>query len=99
MSIPRGPGDGSLFQVFKQYKMKSVSLAAFPRTLSRRKGVRQVRSTGRIPAVVYGGQNKPEMLEIAMKDMENLIHHSVSENVLVDLTVEGTSNKRLALVQ
>jgi large subunit ribosomal protein L25 len=79
--------------------MKSVSLAAFPRTLSRRKGVRQVRSTGRIPAVIYGGQNKPEILEIAVKDMENLIHHSVSENVLVDLSVEGAKGKRLALVQ
>lgn len=79
--------------------MKSVSLSAFPRTLSRRKGVRQVRSTGRIPAVIYGGQNKPEILEIAQKDMENLIHHSVSENVLVDLSVEGVKSKRLALVQ
>jgi len=79
--------------------MKSVSLAAFPRTLSRRKGVRQVRSTGRIPAVIYGGQNKPEILEIAGKDMENLIHHSVSENVLVDLSIEGAKGKRLALVQ
>jgi large subunit ribosomal protein L25 len=79
--------------------MKSVSLSAFPRSLSRRKGVRQVRSTGRIPAVIYGGQNKPEILEIAQKDMENLIHHSVSENVLVDLSVEGVKNKRLALVQ
>ena len=79
--------------------MKSVSLSAFPRSLSRRKGVRQVRAGGRVPAVVYGGQNKPETLEINLKEIEDLIHHSVSENVLVDLSVDGAKSKRLALVQ
>jgi large subunit ribosomal protein L25 len=77
--------------------MKSVALTAYPRSLSRRKGVRQVRASGRVPAVVYGGQTKPETLELIIKDIENLIHHSASENVLVDLAVDG--KKRLALVQ
>jgi large subunit ribosomal protein L25 len=77
--------------------MKSVALTAYPRSLSRRKGVRQVRANGRVPAVVYGGQAKPETLELIIKDIENLIHHSASENVLVDLAVDG--KKRLALVQ
>ncbi len=79
--------------------MKSVSLSAFPRTATRRKGSRSVRANDRIPAVIYGGQAKPETLEIAVKAIENLIHHSVSENVLVDLTVDGASGSRLALVQ
>jgi large subunit ribosomal protein L25 len=77
--------------------MKSVALSAFPRSSVRRKGARAVRANGRVPAVVYGGQNKPEALEITLKDIEDLIHHSVSENVLVDLAVGG--KKRLALVQ
>jgi len=79
--------------------MKSVSLSAFPRNQSRRKGARAVRANGRIPAVIYGGQNKPETLEVIDRDIENLIHHSVSENVLVDLTVGGAQASRLALVQ
>jgi large subunit ribosomal protein L25 len=90
---------GRFFKFLRSHEMKSVSLAAFPRSLSRRKGVRQVRATGRIPAVIYGGQTKPETLEIAAKEMEDLIHHSVSENVLVDLSVDGVKGKRLALVQ
>jgi large subunit ribosomal protein L25 len=56
-----------------------------------------LRSTGRIPAVVYGRQTKPENLELVAKEMDDLIHHSVSENILVDLTVD--KSKRLALVQ
>jgi large subunit ribosomal protein L25 len=77
--------------------MKSVLLNAFPRALARGRKVKQLRSTGRVPAVIYGGQTKPENLELIAKEMEDLIHHSLSENILVDLAVDKT--KRLALVQ
>ena len=80
--------------------MKSVSLSVFPRSLARRSGVKKLRSSGRIPAVIYGRQKEPQSLEINSKDMENLIHHSVSENVLVDLSVKDDARPaRLALVQ
>ena len=80
--------------------MKSVSLNAFPRTLGRRAGAKKLRATGRIPAVIYGRQAQPQNLEVSAKEMETLIHHSVSENLLVDLEVkDDTRPKRLALVQ
>lgn len=80
--------------------MKSVALTAHPRTLARRTGVKKLRAAGRVPAVIYGRLNQPQNLEIDVKDLENLIHHSVSENVLVDLSVAGDPKpKRLALVQ
>jgi large subunit ribosomal protein L25 len=80
--------------------MKSVSLTAYPRVLSGRLDVKKLRAQGRVPAVIYGGQAKPESLEVTQVDLENLIHHSVSENVLVDLKVEGgKGGSRLALLQ
>src|SRR5271170_7292661 len=80
--------------------MKSVPLNAFPRTQARRGEVKKLRDSGRIPAVIYGRQAAPQNLEITSKEMENLIHHSVSENLLVDLVVkEDERPKRLALVQ
>jgi len=80
--------------------MKSVSLNAYPRTQSRRGGSKKLRDTGRIPAVIYGRQQSPQNLEITAKDLTNLIHHSVSENLLVDLAVQDDARpKRLALVQ
>jgi large subunit ribosomal protein L25 len=80
--------------------MKSVPLSAFPRTLNRRGGSKKLRDAGRIPAVIYGGQNKPQSLEVDRKAIEDLIHHSASENLLVDLTVDkDTKPKRLALVK
>jgi large subunit ribosomal protein L25 len=77
--------------------MKSVSLNAFPRSKAGRGEVKKLRSDGRIPAVIYGRNTKPQSLELNTKELEDLIHHSVSENILVDLAVEKA--KRLALVQ
>lgn len=80
--------------------MKSVALTAFPRSLVKRLKVKQLRATGRVPAVIYGGQNKPQNLEINLKELDTLIHHSASENILVDLVVDGdTRPQRLVLVQ
>jgi large subunit ribosomal protein L25 len=80
--------------------MKSVALNAFPRTLGRRAGAKKLRSGGRIPAIIYGRQAQPQNLEVNSKEMEDLIHHSISENLLVDLAVKDDSRpKRLALVQ
>src|SRR6516164_3403605 len=80
--------------------MKSVALNAFPRTLGRRAGAKKLRTAGRIPAVIYGRQAKPQNLEVDSREMEDLIHHSVSENLLVDLAVkDDTRPQRLALVQ
>jgi large subunit ribosomal protein L25 len=80
--------------------MKSVPLTAFARTLSRRGGVKKLRTDGRIPAVIYGRQQQPQNLEVTAKDLKNLVHHSASENVLVDLAVKDDARpKRLALVQ
>jgi large subunit ribosomal protein L25 len=80
--------------------MKTVPLTAYPRTMARLAGSKKLRSEGRVPAVIYGGQAKPQNVEVNVKDIENLFHHSVSENLLVDLAIEKDARpKRLALVQ
>src|SRR5215831_5244589 len=80
--------------------MKSVPLNAVARALARRAGAKKLRANGCIPAVIYGRQAPPQNLEINGKEMEDLIHHSISENLLVDLAVKDDARpKRLALVQ
>src|SRR6185436_17116886 len=79
--------------------MKSLSLSAFPRELKKRTGVKKVRANARIPAVIYGRHNKPQNLEIGVKDLENVIHTAHSEILLVDLAVDKGNGKRLALVR
>ncbi|MEY2410904.1 MAG: large subunit ribosomal protein [Verrucomicrobiota bacterium] len=80
--------------------MKSVPLTAFPRSEARRSRVRKLRATGRIPAIIYGRQAQPQNLEVEGQALKDLLHHSASENLLVDLTVDKDARaKRLALVQ
>jgi len=81
--------------------MKSVPLNAYPRTAARRSGVKKLRENGRVPAVIYGRIGQPQNLELNTKEIETVIHHSISENVLVDLSVaqDKARPKRLALVQ
>src|SRR5437667_8484648 len=68
--------------------------------MARRGGAKKLRDSGRIPAVIYGRQQQAQNLEVNSKDIENLIHHSVSENLPVDLAVKDDARpKRLALVQ
>lgn len=81
--------------------MKSVSLIAYPRTARKRLQVKKLRTLGRVPAVIYG-QRRPgsQSLEVDAEKMGDLMHHSASDNVLVDLQIEGdASPNRLALVQ
>jgi large subunit ribosomal protein L25 len=80
--------------------MKSVTLTAFPRTAKGRGEVKKLRHAGRVPAVIYGRQNPPQALEINLNDIENLIKHSLTENLLVNLSLNGDKeSKHLALVQ
>src|SRR2546422_4983436 len=77
--------------------MKSLSLKAFPRALAKRSRVKKLRASGRVPAVIYGRQTQAQNLEVGVKEIEDLIHHSVSETILVDLEVEGEgASRRLA---
>lgn len=77
--------------------MKSVPLNAFVRSVNGRAEVKKLRDAGRVPATIYGRLNKPENLELVAREMSDLIKHSLSENILVDLAVD--KSKRLALVQ
>jgi large subunit ribosomal protein L25 len=77
--------------------MKSVLLNAFDRSQIGRGEVKKLRTSGRVPATIYGRQTKPLNLELVGKELEDLIHHSHSENILVDLAVDQA--KHLALVQ
>ena len=80
--------------------MKSVALKAYPRTQVRGGQVKQLRASGRVPATIYGRETKPLNLELNSREFTDLLHHSVSENLLVDLAVEQDAKaKRLALVQ
>ncbi len=80
--------------------MKSIPLKAYPRTITRTAGVKKLRASGRIPAVIYGRGKESTILEVIEKEMQSIIHRAHSENILLDLAIENDPDgKHLALVQ
>ena len=78
---------------------KQVKLKAEPRTNVGRSAVRKLRTRGLIPAVIYGGKDKPQPLQVAARDVNAMMSHASGENVLVELEIAGETSNRTALVQ
>jgi len=65
-----------------------------------RGGSKKLRADGKVPAIVYGRKIPAVNVELEGKAIKDLLNHSMSETILVDLTVGGEKEEQhLALVQ
>src|SRR5947199_7514320 len=78
---------------------KQVKLKAEPRASVGRSAVRKLKAHGVIPAIIYGGKDKPQPLQVAARDINAMMSHASGENVLVELEIAGEKSNRTALVQ
>ncbi len=78
---------------------KQVKLKAETREAVGRSAARKLKAQGRIPAVVYGGKNKPQPLQVSARDVSNMLKHASGENILVELEIDGEKGNRMALLQ
>lgn len=78
---------------------KQVKLSASRRSATGRSAVRKLKAQGSVPAVIYGGKGKPEPLQVAKREISNMLSHASGENILVELAIDGESGSRTALVQ
>src|SRR5689334_21931350 len=76
---------------------KQVKLKAEPRSEIGRSATRKLKARGVIPAVVYGGKDKPQPLQVSARDVDVMLSHASGENILVELDIAGET--RTALVQ
>ncbi len=76
---------------------KQVKLKAEERTATGRSAARKLKAVGSIPAVVYGGKEKPQPLQVSAREVNKILSHASGENILVELEIAG--GNRLALVQ
>jgi large subunit ribosomal protein L25 len=62
--------------------------------------VKKLRRQGIVPGVIYGGGQRNYPVQVNTKEITDLLAHASSENVLVDLVVEGAKDKnKLVLIQ
>lgn len=78
---------------------KTSPLTAHTRKRSGSGALNSLRREGLIPGVVYGKSLQSFNIRLKAKEVETIMHHSVSEHILVDLTIEDTKETRLALIQ
>jgi len=80
---------------------KQQKLTARTRLEIGRSAVNKIKQQGLIPAVVYGGKEKPINLALNAREMRTILSHATSEHFLVDLEIagDGGTSNRLALVQ
>ena len=77
---------------------KKTSLKAAPRARSGTGRLKQMRREGWIPSVIYGKGTENINLKVDAKTFADVLAHSSSENILVNLEIEGHGT-RLAFLQ
>ena len=64
-------------------------LIAKKRDLEGSSNARRLRNAGTLPAVIYGDEKEPTSVLLDMHEFEQVLHHSSSESIIVDVDVEG----------
>jgi large subunit ribosomal protein L25 len=78
---------------------KQVKLAVERRDAIGRAAVRKLKARGVVPAVVYGGKENPQPLQVLRRDVSVMLSHAAGENILVELEIAGEKTTRTAMVQ
>src|SRR4029077_10922140 len=78
---------------------KQVKLKAEPRSETGRAAARRLKARGIVPAVVYGGKEKSQPLQVSARDINAMLSHASGENILVELEIAGQKATRPALLQ
>ena len=77
---------------------KKTSLKAAPRARTGSGRLNQMRREGWVPSVIYGKGTENINLKVDAKTFSDLLAHSSSENIIVNLDIEGHGT-RLAFLQ
>lgn len=78
---------------------KQVKLKAEPRDATGRSAARKLKARGIVPAVIYGGKQKSQALQVQERDINAMLSHASGENILVELEIAGEKAGRTALLQ
>jgi large subunit ribosomal protein L25 len=78
---------------------KQVKLTAQRREATGRSAIRKLKARGIVPAIVYGGKDKPQSLQVSRRDISLMLSHASGENILVELEIAGEKGSRMTMIQ
>jgi large subunit ribosomal protein L25 len=69
--------------------MEDTKLIAKKRDLEGSSNARRLRTAGSLPGVIYGAEKDPVSIVVDSHDFEQILHHHVSESLIIDIELEG----------
>ena len=78
---------------------KQVKLKVERRDDTGRSAARKLKARGVVPAIIYGAKQKPQPLQVSVRDINAMLSHASGENILVELEIAGEKSNHMALVQ
>jgi len=69
--------------------MEKLMVEAHPREERGKNRARQLRRSGQVPAVVYGGAGEPQALSVDPRVVEKLLQSEAGRNAIFTLAIEG----------
>ena len=69
--------------------MENTKLIAKKRELLGSSNARRLRNEGLLPGVIYGDEKEPVSVLLETHHFEQVLHHSASESIIIDVEVEG----------
>jgi len=69
--------------------MENSKLIAKKRDLEGSSNARRLRTAGTLPGIIYGGGKDASSITFDTHDFEQLLHHSASESIIVEIDLEG----------
>jgi large subunit ribosomal protein L25 len=74
--------------------MSNLSLNAKKRAPSAKNALKSMRKQGRVPAIIYGLNKDPEMIEVSAVDMRP---HLAQRNHVIELALEGGASQKVMI--
>ncbi len=78
-------------------ELESIRLVAAPRTEIGSSRVNRLRKQGWLPCVIYDTQGNARMLQTNRHTFEMLVRHQGSQNLILDLEIEGDGARKVLL--
>ncbi|MGA1824304.1 MAG: 50S ribosomal protein L25 [bacterium] len=66
-----------------------INIPAIKRSVSKKKGAKAVRASGRMPAIIYSAQKEPLSISFDTREFIKLIHGHSYENIIVEIAVQN----------
>jgi len=75
--------------------MATATLTATPRTGTGTGVARKLRSSGQVPAIIYGHHREPQPLALDARELEKLLEHISAESTVIELNADGRKLRTL----